>query len=623
TTTNAQGSFTAAFTVDSQPYGLKTITATGLISCGVAKSIFTIPIPPGSISGTVTTSTGIPIADVIISIWNVQSTTTDKDGRYKLLNLPVGKYEVQARPKESEKVEIRKDVVVEPGKDTANINFTIDYIHKRYCKGIYISSRHGTNYTDFLHVPENYEIYDWGYYVYFSRKARDNGTFIDKPGNRLVIQVRLDGRWYSKAYYDAVYWVFARKPVVEKEYELGGNNHIYINEKVYGKTTRTYYLYPSEPKYELFKWHHTVHEAKNAWDGGSCIDKENNRLIINVRYEGKTIVFHWLWWHFVWERPAYFSATYYVYGKKEVGKGEYKKEEIVRIPVKFVEATSTTSPKKSNSLIMLMPDSPTRNLRLNTLEEKPKVAIMVKDVEEELTTVRLKLAFNPDKIQVENVGTPTFEDTTTKVHLQKDIDNQAGKIDIGMVIVDEDDVYREEKGTISDKIFSNNQSRLLLEDDEEKEEENIAPLAYLIIDIPQKSRASSYQRTLEQIMNCISIDDVELKDADENVIEVKIDERNITKVQPELNLDKVYCYPNPTRDEITFAKLTKDFRVKIFNIAGELVYGEREHTADGSAQWTWKCINNAGEKVASGIYIYILQDPVSGSMKRGKLGVVR
>ncbi|MEW6609980.1 MAG: FlgD immunoglobulin-like domain containing protein, partial [bacterium] len=41
TTTNAQGSFTAAFTVDSQPYGLKTITATGLISCGVAKSIFT------------------------------------------------------------------------------------------------------------------------------------------------------------------------------------------------------------------------------------------------------------------------------------------------------------------------------------------------------------------------------------------------------------------------------------------------------------------------------------------------------------------------------------------------------------------------------------------------------
>ncbi|MDI6736007.1 MAG: M23 family metallopeptidase, partial [bacterium] len=61
TTTDAQGSFTATFKVDSQDYGLKTITATGITSGGVTKSNFTIPIPPGSISGTVTTSTGRPI----------------------------------------------------------------------------------------------------------------------------------------------------------------------------------------------------------------------------------------------------------------------------------------------------------------------------------------------------------------------------------------------------------------------------------------------------------------------------------------------------------------------------------------------------------------------------------
>ncbi len=124
-------------------------------------------------------------------------------------------------------------------------------------------------------------------------------------------------------------------------------------------------------------------------------------------------------------------------------------------------------------------------------------------------------------------------------------------------------------------------------------------------------------------MSYISIDEVELRDADENIIEVKIDERNITKVQHESNLDNAYCYPNPTKDEITFTRLTKQIKVKIFNIAGELVYGEQEHQADGNAKWTWKCINNDGEKIASGIYIYILQDPVSGSMKRGKLGVIR
>ncbi|MDI6735722.1 MAG: gliding motility-associated C-terminal domain-containing protein, partial [bacterium] len=194
------------------------------------------------------------------------------------------------------------------------------------------------------------------------------------------------------------------------------------------------------------------------------------------------------------------------------------------------------------------------------------------------------------------------------------------KIDIGMVIVDEDDVYREEKGTISDKIFSKNQSSLMLED-EEKEEENIAPLAYLIINIPQSSRVSNYQRTLEQIMSCISIDGVELKDADENVIGVQIDKGNITKVQPELNLDKVYCYPNPTKEGwIKFAKLTQTVKVRIFNIAGELIY-EREHPTNG--EWEWQCIDNNGKKVASGIYIYILKDPVSGSMKKGKLGIVR
>ncbi|MEK7814231.1 MAG: gliding motility-associated C-terminal domain-containing protein, partial [Candidatus Desantisbacteria bacterium] len=74
---------------------------------------------------------------------------------------------------------------------------------------------------------------------------------------------------------------------------------------------------------------------------------------------------------------------------------------------------------------------------------------------------------------------------------------------------------------------------------------------------------------------------------------------------------------------ITFANLTERVKVKIFNIAGELVYGEYEHQSDINAQWSWDCRNNAGGKVASGIYIYILQDPVSGSIKGDKVGVIK
>jgi len=55
----------------------------------------------------------------------------------------------------------------------------------------------------------------------------------------------------------------------------------------------------------------------------------------------------------------------------------------------------------------------------------------------------------------------------------------------------------------------------------------------------------------------------------------------------------------------------------------ELVYDEQEHETDAKAEWTWDYRNNAGEKVASGIYIYILQDPASRSMKKDKIGVVR
>jgi len=92
----------------------------------------------------------------------------------------------------------------------------------------------------------------------------------------------------------------------------------------------------------------------------------------------------------------------------------------------------------------------------------------------------------------------------------------------------------------------------------------------------------------------------------------------------ELNLDKAFVYPNPyyaNRDAsvgINFDKLTEGSIIQIFTIAGELV---KEIRVESSPQ-NWDICNSAGEKVASGIYIYLIKDP-AGNKKVGKLGIIR
>lgn len=90
-------------------------------------------------------------------------------------------------------------------------------------------------------------------------------------------------------------------------------------------------------------------------------------------------------------------------------------------------------------------------------------------------------------------------------------------------------------------------------------------------------------------------------------------------------LSKVFVYPNPyyanRHHQLTFAELTKDVTIRIFNIAGELVRTlEKE---DPGQEKNWDLRNDAGEKVASGIYIYLVIDNDTGERITGKLGVLR
>ena len=73
------------------------------------------------------------------------------------------------------------------------------------------------------------------------------------------------------------------------------------------------------------------------------------------------------------------------------------------------------------------------------------------------------------------------------------------------------------------------------------------------------------------------------------------------------SLDHVFTFPNPYKPEygtgvITFANLTPQAEIRILTSQGRPVRTIRETNGDGGVQWD--LCNDAGEQVASGIYIY-------------------
>jgi hypothetical protein len=95
----------------------------------------------------------------------------------------------------------------------------------------------------------------------------------------------------------------------------------------------------------------------------------------------------------------------------------------------------------------------------------------------------------------------------------------------------------------------------------------------------------------------------------------------------ETDLSKAHCYPNPYKPnsglghtKITFSRLTSHTKLKVFNIVGELVYEKEEDTPSG--ELSWDVVNNNGEKLASGVYIYLITDN-SGNKAKGKFAVIK
>jgi hypothetical protein len=94
------------------------------------------------------------------------------------------------------------------------------------------------------------------------------------------------------------------------------------------------------------------------------------------------------------------------------------------------------------------------------------------------------------------------------------------------------------------------------------------------------------------------------------------------------NLSAVQIYPNPWRADkhaahptVTFANLPSGSTMKIFTASGHLV-----RTLGGQSlrlgTMTWDLTNDSGDKVASGIYLYLITDS-QGDKVKGKLAVIK
>ncbi|MCB4791322.1 MAG: Ig-like domain-containing protein [Elusimicrobia bacterium] len=102
------------------------------------------------------------------------------------------------------------------------------------------------------------------------------------------------------------------------------------------------------------------------------------------------------------------------------------------------------------------------------------------------------------------------------------------------------------------------------------------------------------------------------------------------------DLSNVIVYPNPykygvtnydgadsVKDKINIKNLTARAKIKLYNIAGELVNDyEKDDATSGTLQWDMK--NKDGNKLASGVYIYYITNPDNSTHKAvGKFSIIK
>ena len=102
----------------------------------------------------------------------------------------------------------------------------------------------------------------------------------------------------------------------------------------------------------------------------------------------------------------------------------------------------------------------------------------------------------------------------------------------------------------------------------------------------------------------------------------------IMQAQPSATLN-VKVYPNPLklgsgtkfdRAKIAFEGLTTQYNLKIFTVAGELVFENEETGSNG--RYEWDTANTNGTRVASGVYVYLVTN-TAGEKAKGKIAIIK
>lgn len=102
------------------------------------------------------------------------------------------------------------------------------------------------------------------------------------------------------------------------------------------------------------------------------------------------------------------------------------------------------------------------------------------------------------------------------------------------------------------------------------------------------------------------------------------------------DLQAVYAVPNPYRtggsrlttenyhnfpdDMVRFVNVPIECKIKIFNVAGDLIWEHQHNGPGGNIEWDVK--NQSDEDVASGVYVFKLEDTTGGAVY-GRLVVIR
>jgi len=103
-----------------------------------------------------------------------------------------------------------------------------------------------------------------------------------------------------------------------------------------------------------------------------------------------------------------------------------------------------------------------------------------------------------------------------------------------------------------------------------------------------------------------------------------------TVALPAADLRDAYLFPNPFKPNspgrfqaagITFSHLPAEATISVFAITGRQV--AKLHKTDGTVDsYKWNVTNSDGQKLASGVYLYLITAP-GGGKARGKFAVIR